>query len=65
MLYHKLDGTLFELNETASDITDIINEGANSVDDIVDKLIAIYDIPRDEILVRFKNLLMNLKSIKF
>ncbi len=50
MVYHKIEGTLFELNETGSDIVRVIQKGVKSSEDIVKLLMEVYDATYEEML---------------
>lgn len=50
MLYHKKEGTLFELNETASQIADIIASGITDMKQVANLLAGEYDSDYEDIL---------------
>ena len=43
MLYHKKEGTLLELNETATAIAELLHSGVDDVDAIIKSLQEIYE----------------------
>ncbi len=49
MLFHRTKGVMYELNESASAVIDILSTGPQSWDEIIAALLNQFDAPREEI----------------
>lgn len=49
MLFDRRKGVMYELNETASAVVDLLNGGVCTIEDITDDLAKQFDAPPDEI----------------